>query len=940
MRKFLQISFALLLLATAAWAQERTVSGRVTSKEDGSGLPGVNVVVKGTTTGTVTDVDGNFRLSVAGSGGSLVFSFIGLQTEEVVIGDRNIVDVSLSLDVTQLSEIVVTGQGYGIEKKRLSTTVDVVNKSQIDAVPGGRLDQLLQSQLPNAQIRLSSGQPGTASLIRTRGPVSANTSTTPVIYIDGVRVDNLNSNPSLNVATGGASSSAIADIPIENIERIEYVKGGAATTLFGADAANGVIQIFTKKGTAGQNRVNFETQLGLIRGTKDFLKYKETAEILFRDGFTQSYSVGVDGGKDDITYSVSGNISSDNSFRLVNDQKRYNFRAGFSAKLNDWLKYSSSAAFISTDFGRDYNANSSFSAFANLEGGSNGDLSLLKDASIDSLKEVVRNYVSLTDITETVRRFQNSHSFELKVSNKVSGRINLGVDSRVSKQQNIQTNAFQIAVGAVAPGTTDQGNINIAERKFSGITGDINFQYRESLNKFSFITTGGGQFFRNVDEQITYTATGVTEGSRSINNSSETVVTDFLRTVTNYGFFAQENIGFNDKVFLEFGIRLDGNSAFGDEIGLQAFPKVGLSYSLSDENFFANAIPENILSNVKLRANYGEAGNFPTPFVNERLVAVNPYLGTPTFTFGVVGDENLKPERTATTEFGIDLGFIKNRINLQLTRFKSTTTDALFTAPFASSLGQINQLRNIGEIENEGWELGTSFVILDSDDVTLNLNASVNTVDNVVVSSGGAPEFNVGGFIFLGSFVKQGLPLGYLRGSRPTFAEDGTLANVEQNANLGSPIADVFGTLSLNFTFKKRISVFVSGDYQQGAQGVAVDDVLRYFGGVQDEGRIPDNSLAESFSDLAGVWVEDTDYLKVRNISVFYTLPSNLYGKVFKKIDVGVNVINPFNFVSSSFDPEITGAGIGAQGAFGAGGFGFGTESAPRSFIATVRLSL
>jgi TonB-dependent starch-binding outer membrane protein SusC len=282
MRKFLQTSFALLLLTTTAWAQERTVSGRVTSQEDGTGLPGVNVVVKGTTTGTVTDVDGNFRLSVTGSGSSLVFSFIGLQTEEVTIGDRNIVDVSLSLDVTQLSEIVVTGQGYGIEKKRLSTTVDVVNKSQIDAVPGGRLDQLLQSQLPNAQIRLSSGQPGTASLIRTRGPVSANTSTTPVIYIDGVRVDNLNSNPSLNVATGGASSSAIADIPIENIERIEYVKGGAATTLFGADAANGVIQIFTKKGTAGQNRVNFETQLGVITGTEDYLKYKETAEILHK----------------------------------------------------------------------------------------------------------------------------------------------------------------------------------------------------------------------------------------------------------------------------------------------------------------------------------------------------------------------------------------------------------------------------------------------------------------------------------------------------------------------------------------------------------------------------------------------------------------------------------------------------------------------------------
>lgn len=930
----------LLSLTMATWAQERILSGKVSSTEDGTLLPGVNVVVKGTTIGTVTDTDGNYKLTIPSAGGSLVFSFIGLQTTEVAIGDRSIIDVSLALDVTQLSEIVVTGQGYGIEKKRLSTTVDVVSKSQIDAVPGGRLDQLLQSQLPNAQIRLSSGQPGTASLIRTRGPVSANSSTTPVIYIDGVRVDNLNSNPSLNVGTGGASSSALADIPIENIERVEYVKGGAATTLFGADAANGVIQIFTKKGTAGQNRVNFETQLGVLSGTQDYLKYKETAEILFRKGFTQSYSIGVDGGKEDITYSVSGSVNADNSFRLGNDQKRYSFRSGFSAKISDRIKYSSSASFVSTEFNRDYNANNSFSSFSNLEGGANGDLSLLSEQGIDDLKYTVRNYLSLVDIVETVRRFQNSHSFEVKVSDKVSGRINLGVDSRVSKQQNVQTNAFQIAIGAVAPGTTDQGNIQIAERKFSGLTGDANFQYREKLGKFSFITTAGGQFFRNVDEQIAYTATGVTEGSRSINNSSETVANDFLRTVTNYGFFAQENLGFNDKVFLEFGIRLDGNSAFGEEIGLQAFPKVGLSYSLSDESFFSNAIPEKILSNVKLRANYGEAGNFPTPFVNERLIAVNPFLGVPTYTFGVPGDVNLKPERTATTEIGIDLGFLTNRINFQVTRFTSTTTDALFNAPFASSVGQVNQLRNIGEIQNEGWEFGSSFIVLDNETIGLTLNASVNTVDNLVVSSGGAPEFNVGGFTFLGSFVKQGLPLGYLRGGKPTFAADGSLASVEQNANLGSPIADMFGTLSLNFTYKKRLSLFVSGDYQQGAQGVAVDDVLRYFSGVQDEGRIPDNSLNESFFDLAGVWVEDTDYLKIRNISLFYSLPGKFYGNVFKKVDVGFNVINPFNFYSSSFDPEVTGAGIGAQGAFGAGGFGFGTESAPRTYLATVRISL
>jgi TonB-dependent SusC/RagA subfamily outer membrane receptor len=204
-------------------------------------------------------------------------------------------------------------------------------------------------------------QPGTASFIRSRGPVSAAVGTTPVIYLDGVRVDNLNSGAQLSLDTGGAESSAVADIPVENIESIEYVKGGAATTLYGADAANGVIQIFTKKGKQGLARVNLETQHGAQVGTRDYFFYKETGDILFRPGLQKSYRLGIDGGTENLPYSFSGNLYGDESFRYGVGQIRRNFLGGIQAKVNNWITYQSYAGFSSNQFTRDYNANTSFS---------------------------------------------------------------------------------------------------------------------------------------------------------------------------------------------------------------------------------------------------------------------------------------------------------------------------------------------------------------------------------------------------------------------------------------------------------------------------------------------------------------------------------------------------------------------------------------------------
>ena len=244
MKKILLTCFS-LAIAFYSLAQDRPIKGKVTSSEDGTPLPGVNVVVKGTTNGTVTDVEGNYSLSVPASGGNLVFSFIGLRSQEVPIGDKAIVDISLTLDVTQLSEVVVTGTGVATEKKKLAFAVESITSDKLPAAPTASIDQALVGKIAGAQIQSISGTPGADINILLRGVNTINRGTNPMILVDGIQmgVTNLNS------------------LDLSSIERVEVIQGAAAATIYGAQGANGVIQLFTKKGKAGQLHVDFSSSI-------------------------------------------------------------------------------------------------------------------------------------------------------------------------------------------------------------------------------------------------------------------------------------------------------------------------------------------------------------------------------------------------------------------------------------------------------------------------------------------------------------------------------------------------------------------------------------------------------------------------------------------------------------------------------------------------------
>lgn len=952
----------LLLLPGLVWAQQGAITGAVTEGETGDPLPGATVQIPDLGTGAATGSNGQYRITGVPAGEQTIrVSFVGFQATERTVnvpeGGTVRVNFELQPSAQELEEVVVTGQGSEIQTKRLSTSVTTVSAEEIEAVSTGRIDQALQSQLKNTQIRLNSGQPGTTSLIRNRGPVSASGVTTPVIYVDGVRVDNRSTGSPEDIDTGSARSSSIADIPLENIERVEFLSGGAATTIYGSDAANGVLQIFTKDGTGTPDQLNFETRLGAEYGTRDFLKYDRTGDVIFEDpAFVHSYKLSGNGSTEGgLHYSFAGKMYENNVARVgAGDNIRYDVNTTLGATPLENLDVTMSAKYVHNNFGRSFNGNTSFSQFGNLEGaqlfqneqGTPVVVDSLSDDQFTQAKDSLRNSIELYENETIIDRVVGSSQLRYNPIESVSMKFTAGVDFRQEQNKDIVTNQFLRSVGS--PGSSS-GLVDF-NRTFLGLTLRGNISHSYEWRFLSVESNLGGDVFRDETRIARLDATGVPDGSQTVESGSQTTASDDLNQVAQRGAYLKENVGFGDRFFIDLGLRVDQNSAFGEDTDPQWYPSIGAAYTVTDEPFVAEAIPSDILSNLKLRFSYGETGNFPDPFSRDRLLNVNAFLGQTSYTFADPGDQSLGPERVKTLEFGGNLSLFNGRANFQVTRYDETTEDALFNAPFAPSTAQSNQVRNIGEVANEGWEFAGQFSILQQPDYSLSLNASLNTNTNEVVDNGQASKFNNGGFLFLGTFVDEGQPIGYLEGDQPFFdSETGEVDSVQTDAVLGNPSPDKFGSVGLTARYK-GLTLRATADYQTGAQGINVDEVLRFFKLFQgvnalNEGTLPNPNNETfppavqqgfSFTSLAGVFVEDTDYLKVRNISLNYRVPESILPTAVRSVRLGASVKNPFNFTTSTFDPEINGS-ENSQGTV-SGAFGFAQISPPRQYTFTLNL--
>ena len=964
--------FLLSLLSTVSFAQQVTLSGKVINGQTGVPVPGANILVAGTGQGTVSGTGGTFSLQLAPQQTlTLTVSFIGFKTSERIInGSSSVTDLIFRLteDALSLNELVVTGQGEGMSKRRLSTDVSFVTGKEIQQVPTPRLDLALQTKIPNAQLRIASGQPGTASIIRSRGPVSAFVNSAPVIYLDGIRLDNTNTAPTLGLNISGnpwqgAVSSAIPDIPVENIERIEFVNGGAATTLFGADAANGVLQIFTKKDGKGPMNVSIETTQGLETPTNDFLHFDKTADLLFQNGQVQQYTLGLNGGSENFGFSFSGNMFESEGVRIHNQNlnQKYDMVAGVSGEVTSWMDYEGSLSYVNNSFNRVRNGNaggytggwfteSGASLFTGP--GFTNNLNEISDEEFADMEAYVSKAERLQNFTTNVNRFVTSQTLRFFPTENLSVKATGGLDLRTQEEKGIVTNEYLNHTRATPENdlTTTEGSISTYNRNFRGLTLELTGRHSTEVGSFSFITTFGGQVFRTEDEQSALVGNNLVDGAEVIGfsgglNAADTRAEQLYFEAVNYGIYLQENAGFKDRYFLEFGIRADGNSAFGDQVGIQYFPKVGVSYLLSEEPFFT--VTENLVSNIKVRANLGYAGNRPSAFGWERTIAFGSYLGQQTATFDQPGNPDLGPERTRTIEAGADIGLVNDQLTFSVTYYDALTSDAIFSVPSLPSSGITAPVEaNIGEIENRGWEVKTNLTVFQDENTNISLNASWNWLKNTVVDASGTAPFPINGFSgrTIQTVVEEGSSIGVLRGNRGTF-EGGVLVSTEGQQPLGQTLPRTFGNFGLNAYFK-GLTLFTQASFQTGAFAHSFERQFRFFYGAGDE-NIPQ---AEIDANATGNWlnftdrfVEKTDFLRFRIAGLTYTLPPETLGVLtnnfVKGITVGFTVTNPFNFASSSFDPEATQLGGRSQGGPTTGGISYAVQSAPRQWLGSLKFN-
>lgn len=969
--------------ATALAAQTGTVQGTVVEASSQRPLAGAQIQIVGTGLGTISTAEGRFIVQRVPAGNQEVrVQLIGYapQSREVSVtaGQTATVSFELGQSAIALDEIVVTGQGRARERRELSTTVDVIDVTEIELSPAVSVDQLLQGRMSGGTVNAVSAQPGTAGLINFRGVSSVFGSQTPVIYVDGIRVD---TDMTTALGTGGEQSSALADILAMDIERIEITKGGAASTLYGSDAATGVIQIFTKKGTPGEPRITARIEQGL-----DFpeLKYMlDTGPIFanqldegeynpnllkeefFRTGHNQNYYVGLSGGVSDFTYNVSGRVYDSDGVQPQNESQIFALRGAVQAEVNDRTQVSFSGNYTRSNFGRIYNGTAIADPLTTFEVGD-----ALYFSGQASLEDALAQFL-MPEIGEEVNRFIFSTAVNYQPRDNVQTRISVGLDRRSN------LNRIYEPLGYVVHGNPD-GAVYRYSRDFNSVSMEASgsITYPET-DRFRNTFTVGAQGFRD-DLHAVFGSGEVfaLPGAPEIDEAAEIDASESNSELFNGGIFFEDQVGLADRLFLNAGLRIDANTAFGDEVSTQAYPKLGLSYVLSQEPFFNDALGA-FVPDLKLRVAYGETGKFPPPFLRDRTYSAVSFRGESAPGFDNPGNPDLGPEVTSTLEAGFDAAFLENRLGLNVTWYDAATSDALFRVPEQPVTGQGTQIRNVGEIVNRGWEIESNLQVLSTASATWSLRASYATVANRITDMGTAAPFWIGGTYqrvcgppndCVPDVEGEELPVGaWLVDHAVDTNGDGLLDASEQfflcndgtHAEAGNPCDEYAtpfprhsGSFGTDLTLFNQVTVSGLMDWAAGFWAMDWGSIWATFNRVyrrelMEEGYEYPIRFSEDGEEIGPYFpysavrefMVDGDYLKLREISARYQVPTVWAGYV--GADRATVYLSGRNLKIWSkndvIDPEL--AGLTSGEALQLGAESSITLSPPRAFRFGVELS-
>lgn len=796
---------ASLAFAPGVAAQTGTITGQVTDAASGRPLESAQVYIEGTALGTLTNSSGNYLFVNAPVGEQTVIAELvgyraGSQTVTVAAGETMRADFGLTVTAIELDQIVVTGTGVATEKKRLGNSIATVDVARLEDKPITSFSDILQGREPGVVGLPGAGDTGSSGRIRIRGSASLSQTNEPVIYLDGVRIDR---------GGGGGWGAAQAatrrfdDIDPNSIERIEILKGAAAATLYGTEASNGVIQIFTKRGQQGAPRWTFQTDQTAITSPKDrFIPHADfprTAEEvarmqhrwgvslqpyevyevdymseLYNTGFAQTYSGSVSGGGDLITYFASGRYHSENGpfSKLegvfadggsLGNEDTIRRRQG-TMNLNvfpfDNLRLRISGLYSELNQSRLRGGNNIYGVFSL---GLMGQLRLADDNNrYGSLAFATLRETGEAQVTEDVEHFAGSVNANWTITDNVVFDGTFGVD--VTNGTNVSFYPFGWNVDNFTVYNT-AGRRWFGDRNNREVTGDFKLSYDTDFGdniSSQFLAGGQGFLSQNVyhgGHGQTFPGPGLEVASAGANQDTS----ESWSRVVNAGVYFQEQVGWQDWAFLTVGARFDANSAFGSDFETATYPKAAISVIPTDLFDWESET----LSTFRIRAAWGQSGLQPGAFDKFTTFSPRPAEVGAGLAPANLGNQALRPEISNEIEFGAEFGLFNDRIGVDVTYWDRSTTDALVARQFPVTGGFTStQLDNIGQIDGTGVEVAVNGSVFNSENLSINLFANTAYIDEIVTDLGGAPPLKTGGsYPRYRNFLKEGYAPGSFFGA-------------------------------------------------------------------------------------------------------------------------------------------------------------------------------
>lgn len=818
MKKNVLLLLAMLLFGLgASYAQSRTVTGTVTSSEDGSPLPGVSVMIKGTARGAQTGADGTYRLEGLSGSEVLVFQYLGFNSKEESVGSKSVINVTLRMSESFLDELVVVG--YGTQQKTAFTgSASKVDVKQISNLMTASIDKQLSGRATGVQVTNSGGLVNSPARILIRGTNSLTQGTGPLIVVDGIPMI------SGNLAAVG-NSNALGDINPADIESMDILKDGSATAIYGSRAANGVILITTKRGSKGSTRVMYEGFLGFSSPMKkfDLLNAEEfvtisnekftnagqtpraslnpgvdtdwQAEALINNAPVHSHTLSVQGGNDKTTYYLSLNYSDQKGVIISNFNKAYRVRANLTHDVNKWLKMGNNITLSRQENGDQNNGSNSLSgAIAsalrmlpnvspyNPNHPSGFNINYPNGNSMDPGTNTTSVDDNFTNVAFTTRNNKFRSDLYRIINNtflEVSPLSNLKVRSQFSFDlfndysyqgySPFHGDGYGTATGGTN-GLVYNASQNIIRYAWQNYA-NYNFSFDNSHN---FFLTAGHEIQQDRTKWHAAQGTNISDVFFINENliSGTASVQGISGSISESGFeslFGRINYDFKNKYFLQASVRRDGQSSLASHTRYGVFPGFSAGWRPSQESFWsASEFLNRWIPEAKIKASYAKVGNSLGGFPYLSTYGARPYGNLSGIAVSSIGNPDLRWETSVKYDVGVELGILDNRFSLTADYFVNDVNDLVFNVPTPLSAGVPGNsiAQNIATLQNKGVELMLEGLIMRKKDFSWNFNVNYSNVKNKITSL-----YSIGGepveFIQNGSYniIQVGEPMNILHGN-------------------------------------------------------------------------------------------------------------------------------------------------------------------------------